>query len=354
MTQISFGQGASASSGTELVPTDRLAPALVAATGDEGWHDVRADLITGGKSNLTFLLRSSAGEAVLRRPPTGELLPSAHDMLREARIQSALAETPVPTARILLADAGELIGIQCYVMRRVPGLTIRAALPAGYATTTTERRALSFCFIDTLATLHNVDYEACGLSDYGRPAGFMARQIRRWTGQWLKSRTHGVREVEQLAARLAGHVPPAARSTIVHGDYRIDNVLFDARDPGRINAVLDWELSSLGDPLADLGMVLLFWQHEGEPDVSSLTPGVTREPGFPTREELVERYAVGTGADLSNLAFYTAFAHFKFAVIAQGVMTRARAGAMSGQDFGSLDHEVKTVATAGLELLSSG
>lgn len=335
----------------ELVPTDRLGPALVRATGDERWRDVCAELISGGKSNLTFMLSSDAGELVLRRPPTGELLPSAHDMLREARVQAALADTPVPTAGIVLADAGDLIGIQCYVMEKVPGHIIRDEPPAGYATTPQERHRLGMGFIDTLAKIHAVDPEAVGLGDYGRPSGFMERQVRRWTGQWEKSRTHDVPEVDELARLLAQQIPAQQRSTIAHGDYRIDNCVFDEADPGIINAVLDWELSTLGDPLADLGMLLLFWRQPGEPDVSSLTPGVTHLPGFPTRDELVERYAAETGADLDSLNVYTAFAHFKFAVIAQGVSVRARTGAMGGQDFGNLDHEVKAVATAGLALL---
>ncbi len=336
---------------SELVPTDRLAPALAEATGDPGWSDVRARLISGGKSNLTFLLTSTAGEMVLRRPPTGDLLPSAHDMMREARVQSALAATPVPTASIVLADPGGLIGIPCYVMERVQGHIIRDTLPDGYAATEQERRALSFGFVDVLAAIHQVDQDAVGLGDYGRPTGFMERQVRRWTGQWEKSRTGDVPEVEELGRRLAGRIPAQQAATIVHGDYRIDNVVFDSADAGRVNAVLDWELSTLGDPLADLGMLLLFWRHAGEPDVSSLTPGVTQHAGFPTRDEVVERYAAATGADLGDLAFYTAFAHFKFAVIAQGVSVRARAGAMGGQSFGDLDHEVRAVAAAGLDLL---
>lgn len=335
----------------ELVPTDRLAPALVEATGEPDWADVRAELISGGKSNLTFLLTSPAGEMILRRPPTGELLPSAHDMLREARIQAALADTPVPTAGIVLADAGDLIGIQCYVMKKVPGHIIRNRMPDGFATVEEERRALGTGFIETLAAIHAVDPDAVALGDYGRPSGFMERQIRRWTGQWEKSATHEVPEVDELARRLAAAVPRQERSTIVHGDYRIDNVIFDADQPGQINAVLDWELSTLGDPLADLGMLLTFWRQPGEPDLSSLTPGVTHLPGFPTRAEMSRRYAEVTGADLEHLDVYTAFAHFKFAVIAQGVSVRARSGAMGGQDFGNLDHEVKAVATAGLDLL---
>jgi aminoglycoside phosphotransferase (APT) family kinase protein len=335
----------------EIARTDRVGPALAAVTGDEKWLDVRAELVSGGKSNLTFLLSSQAGELVLRRPPTGELLPSAHDMAREARVQAALAATPVPVPGIVLSDPGDLIGIQCYVMDRAPGHVIRAALPVGYADTETERRSLSYAFVDALAALHSVDAKAVGLNDYGRPAGFMERQVRRWTGQWEKSRTYDVPELEELGRRLAAEVPAQQRSTIVHGDYRIDNCVFDASEPGRINAVLDWELSTLGDPLSDLGYLLLFWREQGDAPVSSLTPGVTRLPGFPTREEMKQRYAERSGTDLGDLDFYTAFAHFKFAIIAQGVSARARAGAMGGQTFGDLDDEILALAQAGLDLI---
>lgn len=334
-----------------LVPTGRLIPALVRTTGRREWAELEVHLISGGKSNLTFALSSDAGELVLRRPPSGNLLPSAHNMLREARIQSALAATAVPTAPIVLADSGELIGIQCYVMGKVDGHVIRDALPEGYATTEAQRHALAWAFIDNLAAIHAVDHEAAGLADYGRPWNFMERQLRRWTGQWQKSATHEVPEVGELARRLAETLPVQQRATIVHGDFRIDNCVFAADDSGRINAVLDWELATLGDPLADLAMTMLFWRHPGESPVSSLTPGITHLPGFPTREQMAERYAVASGADLSHLDVYLAFAHFKFAVIAQGISQRSRAGTMGGQDFGDLDHEVKAVAAAGLDLL---
>lgn len=333
-----------------LVRLDRLGPALVDATGQDAWLDATAELISGGKSNLTFILRSEAGELILRRPPTGELLPSAHDMGREAKVQRGLADTRVPVARIVLHDDGDLIGIGCYVMEKVPGHVIRAGIPPGYATTPAEREQLAFAFVETLAALHAVDQDAVGLGNYGRPDGFMARQVRRWTGQWEASKAHAVGEIEELARRLALDVPTQARSTIVHGDYRTDNVVYDADDPGRINAVLDWELSALGDPLADVGLLMLFWRSADEGQLR-LIPGITHLPGFPDRATVLERYAVTSGADLSDLGYYQAFAHFKFATIAQGVSARSRAGAMGGQEFGDLDDEIVQLGQSGLEFL---
>lgn len=333
-----------------LTGLDRLAPALAEATEDDRWRSCTAELIIGGKSNLTFTLRSEAGELVLRRPPTGHLLPSAHDMAREARVQRGLASTDVPVPRIVLADEGDLIGVQFYVMEKVPGHVVRDQLPDGWAETPEERRAMAFALADTLAALHAVDYEAVGLGDYGRPEGFMARQVRRWSGQWEKSRSREVPEMEELARRLAADVPRQQRATIVHGDFRTDNVIYDAGDPGRINAVLDWELSTLGDPMSDVGLLMLYWREAGE-DGLSLIPGVSHLPGFPSRAEMLDRYATTAGVDLDDLTWYQAFAHFKFAVIVQGVSARSKAGAMGGQDFGDLDDLVLRLAAEGLDHL---
>ena len=335
---------------SDLVPWDRLGPALVRATGDDRWLEGRPELIGGGKSNLTFLLRSDAGELVLRRPPTGELLASAHDMGREARVQQALAPTEVPTAGIVLTDDGGLLGVPCYVMEKAAGHVVRGDLPPGYADDAAQRRAIGETFADTLAVLHAVDPAAVGLADYGRPVGFMARQVRRWTGQWEASRSHDVPEIDELGRRLASSVPTQQRSTIVHGDYRLDNVVLHPHEPGRIAAVLDWELSTLGDPMADLALLMLFWRGDGEPELA-LIPGVSHLPGFPSRDEMLETYASASGADVSDLDWYLAFAHFKFAVIAQGVSARSRAGAMGGQDFGDLDSEILGLGRRGLALV---
>ncbi|GAA4515616.1 MULTISPECIES: phosphotransferase family protein [Nonomuraea] len=333
-----------------LTGLDRLAPALAEATEDDRWRSCTAELIIGGKSNLTFTLRSDAGELVLRRPPTGHLLPSAHDMAREARVQRGLAETDVPVPRIVLVDEGDLIGVQFYVMEKVPGHVVRDRTPDGWAETPEERRAMSFALADTLAALHAVDYDAVGLGDYGRPEGFMARQVRRWSGQWDKSHTHEVPEMEELARRLAADVPQQQRATIVHGDFRTDNVVYDAGDPARINAVLDWELSTLGDPMSDVALLMLYWREAGD-DGLSLVPGVSHLPGFPTRAEMLDRYATAAGVDLADLTWYQAFAHFKFAVIVQGVAARSKAGAMGGQDFGDLDDLVLRLGAEGLDHL---
>ncbi|MFI5909333.1 phosphotransferase family protein [Dactylosporangium sp. NPDC051541] len=330
----------------DLVSPERIGPVLAEALGDDRWLTFEATLIAGGKSNLTFFLKSQAGSVVLRRPPTGERLPSAHDMGREARVQRALAGTSVPVPRVLLEErTGDLLGVPFYVMEKVDGHVVRDELPPPSA-----RAALTDALVDVLADLHRIDPESVGLGDYGRPAGFLARQLRRWRGQWDASKTHDLPDLDELGSRLGAAVPQAQRSAIVHGDYRIDNCMLDVRDSARVLAVLDWELSTLGDPLADLGMLLFYWREPGEPR-PLLTPALTREGGFPGRAHLAERYARRTGTDLAELAFYEAFAHFKFAVIAQGVAARAAAGAMAGQTFGDLDDEVRRVAAEGLAVI---
>lgn len=332
----------------DLVRRDRLGPVVAEAMGDQRWRSLDAALIAGGKSNLTFELTSEAGALILRRPPSGELLPSAHDMGREARIQKALAGTAVPVPRIVLEEAtGDLLGVPFYVMEKVPGHVIRAEMPAGYAESTEEKHALSFALVDVLADLHAVDPDAVGLGDYGRPDGFLERQIRRWGGQWEKSKTHEVKAIDELGARLAKQLPAGQRAAIVHGDYRLDNCLMDLTDPGTVSAVIDWELSTLGDPLTDLGLLLFYWREPGEGQLA-LTPAVTTTPGFPGRVDLAARYVERTGVGLEELAFYEALAHFKFAVIAQGIAARVAADGMAGQDFGDLDSEVLRIAEDGL------
>ncbi|RBY85991.1 phosphotransferase family protein [Blastococcus sp. TF02A-26] len=333
-----------------LVPLDRIAPVLAQALSDERWLDVTATLIAGGKSNLTYRLTSPAGEAVLRRPPSGRLLPRAHDMAREARIQLALAGSEVPVAPVLLVQSAELIGVPFYVMGMVEGHVLRDELPEGYARSQADRTAITDTLVGTLADIHRLDPAAVGLGDLGRPEGFMARQVERWSDQWERSRSRPVAAVDTLAARLRGIRFPPASGALVHGDFRLDNCLLDVDDPGRVNAVLDWELSTLGDPLADLGMLLLYWTEAGDPP-PLLTPALTASPGFPGRSSVIERYADLTGADLTALPAYVAFAHFKFAVIAQGIAARVEAEAMAGQQFGDLAGEVERIAAAGLDHL---
>lgn len=336
----------------ELVRPDRLGPWLADALRDDAWSEFTARLVTGGKSNLTFELISDAGRLILRRPPSGELLPSAHDMEREARVQTALASSGVPVPEIVARDStSEPLGVPFYVMRKVAGHVIRDEMPSGYAATASERRDIADALIDVLAELHAVEPDAVGLGDFGRPAGFLERQLRRWRGQWEASRTSDVPAIDALGRELEARLPRSPRPAVVHGDFRLDNCLMHPDDPSRVAGVLDWEMSTLGDPLTDLGLMLFYWREPGEQQ-NLLAPTVTVLPGFPDRAHLVRRYADVTGIDVASIGFYQAFAHFKFAVIAQGIAARVAAGSMAGQDFGDLSDEVVRIADAGREELS--
>jgi aminoglycoside phosphotransferase (APT) family kinase protein len=278
-------------------------------------------------------------------------LPSAHDMAREARVQRALATTRVPVASIVFVESSaQTLETPFYVMEKVNGHVIRDAMPPGYAETPEDRRKIADALVDTLVELHGIEPASVGLEDFGRPEGFLARQVRRWKGQSEATRSRDVPELDALAAALEANLPASPPPAIVHGDFRLDNCLMDSADPGRVAAVLDWELSTIGDPLADLGLLLFYWAQKGEPAIP-LVPNITSSDGFPPRSYLLARYAQRTGIDVSTVPFYEAFARFKFAVIIQGVTKRSALGMMAGQDFGNVDAEVVRLAGAGLDAL---
>jgi aminoglycoside phosphotransferase (APT) family kinase protein len=332
-----------------------VGPHLATVLHDIRWLDCDVALIAGGKSNLTYRVLCDAGEVVLRRPPLGNLLPTAHDMVREYRVQAALEHTGVPVPRMLdLAGPDSVLGTQFYVMDRVLGHVCRNALPPGYAETAPERAAVGDALIETLATLHTVDPAAVGLSDFGRPAGFMERQLRRWSTQWDQSKTDDLPALDRLRDDLVSSLPPQREETIVHGDYRLDNTILHPSRPGEVLAVLDWEMSTLGDPLADLGTLLAYWSEDADDEVlasARIVAPVTAQSGFPTRAEFVQRYAVRTGFDVSDVDWYQAFAYFKLAVICQGIAARAAGGSMLGSGFDEAAGLVAPLITAGRRLL---
>jgi aminoglycoside phosphotransferase (APT) family kinase protein len=312
-----------------------------------------AELIGGGRSNLTYYIRSRHGEWVLRRPPLGHVLPTAHDMAREFRVISALGPTDVPVPRTLhLCEDPAIIGAPFYVMERVHGVIVHEELPPGLAPSPADRRRMSEAFIDALVRLHAVDYRAVGLESFGRPEGFMARQVRRWGEQWERSKTRELPDLEELRRRLALAVPESPAPTIVHGDYRLENMIFAAEQPDRILAILDWEMSTLGDPLADLGYALVYWVQEGDPELRrfAMSSGIaTAVPGFMTRDELVAAYERRSGRSIANVDFYLAFAFFKLAVIVEGIHARYLAGETRGEGFEQLGERVPALAQLGME-----
>ncbi|MGC1237682.1 MAG: phosphotransferase family protein [Acidimicrobiales bacterium] len=339
----------------DLLHLDLLGPTLARGTGDDRWLSLSAALIPGGKSNLTFEITSEAGSAIVRRPPSGGVLPSAHDMVREARVQSALWTTSVPVAKILMVHTkSDVMGAPFYVMEKVPGSVMRDEIPRGYADSPNEKKGIANTLIDVLAELHSIDPESIGLGDFGKPEGYLERQLKRWGQQWELTKTFEVKALDELAGRLRQLLPRTSLSSIVHGDYRLDNCMMSLDTPSVMNAVLDWELSSLGDPLSDLGLALFYWREAFDIPLS-LIPRITGTAGFPARSHLAERYALKTETDLYRSTFYEAFARYKYAVIAQGILVRGLNGVMAGQTFGDLKTEIVAVADEGLRLaLQSG
>lgn len=292
------------------------------------------DLITGGRSNLTYRVRDAAdGDWVLRRPPLGMVLATAHDMAREHRIITALADTDVPVAPALAFESDEsLTGAPFYVMEFLDGLILREAADAERLTPEQRRRA-GLSIAENLARIHAVDPDRVGLGDLGRKEGYIERQLKRWNGQFQSSAQRDLPEVTQAFGRLSAAVPEQGRAAIVHGDYRLDNTMLTA--DGEVMAVLDWEICTLGDPLADLGLLMVYWGRPGD-EFTALPTSATHAEGFPERDEMVAAYEAAGGRPVDDLGFYTAFGYWKLACILEGVYARYRAGAM-GEDVEAAD-----------------
>jgi aminoglycoside phosphotransferase (APT) family kinase protein len=286
-------------------------------------------LITGGRSNLTFTVTDANGtKYVLRRPPTGAVLATAHDMAREHKIISAVGKTAVPVPPALGVCADDSVnGAPFYVMGYVDGVVLDSA-DKGAAMTPEHRRSASLHLIDVLADLHAVDVDEVGLGDLAKREGYVERQVKRWSTQWAKSKTRELPAVDEVARRLAERMPVQQGVSIAHGDYRFGNVLTDT-DQGRVAAVLDWELCTLGDPLADVGYIGVYWADPGTQQLRPNDP--TGIEGFPSYAELLERYAARTGRDLSEIDYYIAFGSWRLAVISEGVYARYLHGAMGDQ-----------------------
>lgn len=311
---------------------------------------LRAQLIEGGRSNLTYRVSDGAASWVVRRPPLGHVLATAHDMRREHRVISALHTTPVPVPEtLLLCEDESVIGAPFYVMELVEGVPYRTAgqlAPLGPERT----RAVVLSLVDTLVDLHAVDPEAVSLGDFGRPEGFLERQLRRWGKQLSASKNRDLAGIDELHEALGRALPASPAPAVVHGDYRLDNVLVGADDT--IKAVLDWEMSTLGDPLTDLGLLVMYSSDLGLPESPvSTTSGA---PGHPSPAELIERYAARSGRDTSAIAWYTAFAWFKLAVILEGIHYRFTLGQTVGAGFDRIGELVPVFIDHGLTTLMEG
>jgi aminoglycoside phosphotransferase (APT) family kinase protein len=333
--------------GLDLSRLARWLPGAVPSAGPR----LEARLVPGGKSNLTYEVTDGTGTWILRRPPLGHVLATAHDMGREYRVMSALADTEVPVPRMLaLCSDPAVIGAPFYLMSRVEGVPYRTA--AQLTAIGPERtRAIAHGMVDTLAALHRVDPARAGLADFGKPEGFLARQVRRWKKQLDASYCRDLPAAGELYRRLAVGVPPESAAGIVHGDYRLDNLLVTAaggRD--RIAAVIDWEMATLGDPLTDLALLLVYHRYGRVASGAAVADAATA-PGFPSEDEIIARYGAGSDRDLSRFGFYIALACYKLAVILEGIHYRYLHGQTVGPGFENIGPGIYPLLDMGLAAL---
>ena len=330
------------------------AEALSAYVGDAlaGEGPLEVDRLAAGHSNLTFVVRraqpdGSAREWILRRPPLGPLLPTAHDVIREYRVLDLLGrsgcEVPVPAVTLACTDV-EVLGAPFYLMERVSGAVVREALPpwlAGEDNASARHRAAEE-LVDALAALHAVPTEPFVEAGIGKPDGYLARQLKRWRGQREGAKTRELPDYDVLVEWLEAHRPESGRPSVVHGDYKLDNVVLDdTHDGPRLTAILDWEMATVGDPLADLGYLMSFWLEAGETsEFADVAGNVTTGGGFPTRAEMVARYADRSGRDVADLTFYTTLAIWKLAILLEGSYSRHLAGTTDDPFFALLDRGV--------------
>jgi aminoglycoside phosphotransferase (APT) family kinase protein len=326
----------------EALDSERLAALLRAELGLQGALTV--EQFPSGFSNLTYLLAMDGQEMVLRRPPFGANIKSAHDMRREYTVLSHLHpvydKAPQP---LLYSDDEAIIGAEFYVMRRVRGVILRPQMPDGMVPPPPLMRRIGESLVDALVELHGVDWQAAGLAEFGRPDGYIERQISGWTRRWHRAQTDAVPQMDEAAAWLAQNIPTTtAAPTLIHNDFKYDNVVLDSAEWARIIAVLDWEMATVGDPLMDLGTTLSYWIEATDPPVmQQLGLSPTNLPGNLTRRQVVERYAARSGRSVDNISFYYVYGAFKLGVIAQQIYQRWKLGHTQDKRFATLIHGVR-------------
>jgi aminoglycoside phosphotransferase (APT) family kinase protein len=318
-----------------------------------GEGPLEAEPVGDGHSNVTYLVHRNGGTWVLRRPPRPPLPPSAHDVLREARLLRAVEPEDVRAPRVLATcDDPAVIGAPFYVMERIQGDVLTTAVPSHLAG---EQARIGAELVDALAELHAVDWRACGLEGYGKPTGYLERQLRRFGGLWEHNRTRELPVMERVTEWLAAHRPESAEATIVHGDYRLGNTMFAPDSPARLVAIFDWELATIGDPLADLGYLVATWAEPGDEEDALFGLGaVTRQSGFPSRAELVARYEERTGRSLPAVRWYATLALWKSAVFLEGSYKRRLAGTTEDAFFDRLEAGVPAIAERAWETAIGG
>jgi aminoglycoside phosphotransferase (APT) family kinase protein len=320
-----------------------------------GQGEVEVERIGEGHSNVTFLVTREGQRFVLRRPPRPPLPPSAHDVLREARLLRALEPTPVRVPRVLATCADEtVLGVPFYVMEEMHGTVLTKSIPDPLDTPE-ERRRMGDDLVDALVEVHAVDWFACGLDGFGKPTGYLERQLRRFNGLWEHNKTRELPVVQEVGEWLATNMPESPPATIVHGDYRLGNTMMGHEPPAHLVAIFDWELATIGDPLADVGYLTVTWAEADDPEETSFSSlsAVTRREGFPTREELIARYEERSGRSVASLNWYQALAVWKAAVFMEGNYKRFLSGSTDDAYLGLFDEGVPMLAEKALELSRS-
>src|SRR5580704_15576641 len=309
-----------------------------------------------GHSNLTYSLQIGSREMVLRRPPFGSKVKTAHDMGREFRVLSKLHAHYPPAPQVLLfCEDVSVLGAPFYLMEPIHGIILRSDVPQGLDFSPAVAQCVSESFLDNLALLHSLDYNAVGLADLGKPQGYLERQVRGWIERYYGSKTHDIPEVETISTWIQENMPASSAAALIHNDYKYDNVVLDPNDLTRIIGVLDWEMCTIGDRLTDLGSALAYWVDASDPpEILETRWGPTTYPGSLTRAQLVQRYAQKTGRDVSDMAFYLAFARFKIAVIVQQIYYRYHQGLTHDERFATMPHRIKLLLRAALQTAETG
>ena len=332
---------------------------LPAKLGDEELTDAGlvVEQFPGGHSNLTYCIRFGGKEFVMRRPPFGPVAPTAHDMPREFRLLSAISPhfNLAPKAYLLCEDTA-VIGAPFYLMERRTGIVVRQTVPDEIGDNLELRYQVSRSLVDTLADMHSIDIKETGLINIGKPAGFVKRQVEGWAGRWERSKTTELPEMTESAEWLIKRLPAdPERPTLVHNDYKLDNVMLDSNDPTRIVAILDWEMCTVGDPLIDLGLLLCYWPQADDPELfSGSLRSVTMLPGWMKRADIIERYAERSGRDLTDIKYYHIFALFKLAVVIQQIFYRYHVGQTQDKRFADFDTRVDALAKMAHSMIQSG
>jgi aminoglycoside phosphotransferase (APT) family kinase protein len=309
-----------------------------------------------GASNLTYLLKIGDWEGVLRRPPLGPIPPKAHDMGRESRVLASLHEAyPLAPRPYFFCEDESVIGAPFYVMERREGVVVDDSIPEGVEPTPELCRGISRAVADILVELHAVDLYEAGLGDLGRPEGFLKRQVEGWIGRYEKAKTDEVGEVGPLTRWLSERIPESPEPTIIHNDFKLNNLVLDPDDLTEVRAVLDWEMATVGDPLFDLAVSLSYWTEPGDPqELKEVMPTVTSTPGFTTRKEFMERYAHKSGRDLSEMHWYMVFGYFKLAAILQQIYARWEKGQTTDERFADFEKRVRTLILHANDLAEGG